>query len=172
MLQSTMATITGGTPPSVPDEPAHRLRGEVERLREDAARQRRLAHRRAEFWAKADIALGFPAALLAAVSGAAALASADARVPAALGTLVSAGFAAGAAFLRSERRRLANKWSRQAWAAMEARAAVLLAQDRIDAAELAGLFELRQSALAAYEGDENPRPPGPPPPAVPGPLDT
>ncbi|AKH84236.1 hypothetical protein AA958_20860 [Streptomyces sp. CNQ-509] len=164
-----MATTTDGTPPATPDEPAHRLRTEVERLREDATRQRRLAHRRAEFWAKTDIALGFPAALLAAVSGAAALASADARVPAALGTLVSAGFAAGAAFLRSERRRLANKWSRQAWGAVEARATVLLARDDIGATDLAGLFELRQAALAAYEGDENPRPPGPPPPAVPGP---
>ncbi|AUH41193.1 hypothetical protein [Streptomyces sp. CMB-StM0423] len=164
-----MATTTDGTPPATPDEPVHRLRTEVERLRQDATRQRKLAHRRAEFWARTDIALGFPAALLAAVSGAAALASADARVPAALGTLVSAGFAAGAAFLRSERRRLANKWSRQAWAAVEARATVLLAQDGIGAADLAGLFELRQTALAAYDGDENPRPPGPPPPAASGP---
>lgn len=162
-----MATTTDGATPSVPDEPAHRLRTEVERLRDEATRQKKVAHGRAEFWAKADIALGFPAALLAAVSGAAALASADARVPAALAMLVSAGFAAGAAFLRSERRRLANKWSRQAWAAVEAKAIVLLARDRIDAADLAELFEVRQAALAAYEGDENPRPPGPPPPAVP-----
>ncbi|WBB63815.1 hypothetical protein O7599_15385 [Streptomyces sp. WMMC500] len=163
-----MATTTGGTPPSVPDEPVHRLRREVERLRDEAARRQKLAHRRAEFWARTDVALGFPAALLAAVSGAAALASADARVPAALGTLASAGFAAGAAFLRSERRRLGNKWCRQAWAAVEARATVLLARERIAAADLAGLFELRQAALAAYEGDEGPRPPGPPPPAAPG----
>lgn len=165
-----MATTTGGSTPSVPEEPVHRLRTEVERLRDEATRQKKLAHRRAEFWARADIALGFPAALLAAVSGAAALASADARVPAALGTLASAGFAAGAAFLRSERRRLANKWSRQAWAAMEAKATVLLAREWIGAVDLAELFELRQAALAAYEGDENPRPPGPPPPAVPGPT--
>lgn len=161
-----MATTTDGAVHPVPDEPSRRLRTEVERLRDEATRQKKLAHRRAEFWAKADIALGFPAALLAAVSGAAALASADARVPAALGTLVSAGFAAGAAFLRSERRRLANKWSRQAWAAVEAKAAVLLAREGIGPADLAELFEGRQAALAAYEGDENPRAHGPPPPPV------
>ncbi|GAA2129057.1 hypothetical protein [Streptomyces synnematoformans] len=161
-----MATTTDGAGHPVPDEPPRRLRTEVERLRDEATRQKKLAHRRAEFWAKADIALGFPAALLAAVSGTAALASADARVPAALGTLVSAGFAAGAAFLRSERRRVANKWSRQAWAAVEAKAAVLLAREGIGPADLAELFEVRQAALAAYEGDENPRAPGPPPPPV------
>ncbi|MFW6691367.1 hypothetical protein [Streptomyces sp. MAR4 CNX-425] len=164
-----MATTTDGTTPSVPDEPVHRLRTEIQRLRDEAAQQKKLAHRRAEFWAKADVALGFPAALLAAVSGAAALASPDARVPAALGTLVSAGFAAGAAFLRSERRRLANKWSRQAWAAVEAKATVLLAREWIGPADLAELFEVRQVALGAYEGDETPHPPGPPP-ATPGPA--
>ncbi len=161
-----MATTTDGATPPLPDESAHRARTQAELLRAEATQHKKLAHRRAEFWAKADVALGFPAALLAAVSGSAALASADARVPAALGTLLSAGFAAGAAFLRSERRRQANKRSRHAWAAVEGKASVLLAREGIGSADLAELYEVRQTALAAYEGDENPRPPGPlPPPA-------
>ncbi|MEU6218297.1 hypothetical protein ABZ845_12380 [Streptomyces sp. NPDC047022] len=71
-----MATPADGTTRPSPDEPAHRLRAEIERLRDEATRQRTLAHRRAEFWARTDISLGFPAALLAGTAGAAGLASA------------------------------------------------------------------------------------------------
>ncbi|MCL2730327.1 MAG: hypothetical protein FWE15_09935 [Actinomycetia bacterium] len=138
-------------------EPAQRLRAEIERLRDEATRQRKLAHHRAEFWTKTDIALGFPAALLAGTAGAAGLASADVRVPAALAALASAGLAAGAGFLRSDTRRRANKRARHAWASVEARAAVALAQARVTPGDLADLLECRQAALAAYDGEE-PRP--------------
>lgn len=153
-----MATPSPGPVPLSRNEPLSRPRAEVERLCDEATRQKDLAHRRAEFWVKADIALGFPAALLAAVSGAAGLASADARVPAALVALAAAGCAAGAGFLRSDSRRLANKRARQAWALVEARARMKLAQDRVLPDDLAEVLESRQAALAAYEGEEPPTP--------------
>ncbi|WP_149184088.1 hypothetical protein [Streptomyces sp. TRM49041] len=142
------------TASAAPGDSPRPLRAEVERLRDEAARQKNLAHRRADFWAKVDIGLGFPAAMLAGVSGAAGLASADARVPAALVALAAAGLAAGAAFLRSDSRRRANKRARQAWAAVEARASVTLLQERVAPDDLGELFEGRQAALVAYEGDE------------------
>ncbi|MFF8788688.1 hypothetical protein [Streptomyces sp. NPDC015125] len=160
-----MATTSPGPVPLSRNEPSIRPRAEVERLGDEATRQKDLAHRRAEFWVKADIALGFPAALLAGVSGAAGLASADARVPAALVALTAAGFAAGAGFLRSDSRRLANKRARQAWALVEARARMKLAQDSVLPEDLAEVLASRQVALAAYEGEE---PPAGPAPSAPG----
>ncbi|TXS39289.1 hypothetical protein EAO72_20290 [Streptomyces sp. or43] len=123
-------------------------------MRDEATRQRNLAHRRADFWAKADIALGFPAALLAGTAGAAGLASADVRIPAALAALASAGFAAGAGFLHSDTRRRANKRARHAWASVEAGAMVALNQELVSSEDLSDLLELRQAALAAYDGEE------------------
>ncbi|MGW1411720.1 hypothetical protein [Streptomyces sp. NPDC002403] len=149
-----MVTSADGTTRLSPDEFAHRLRAEIERLRDEATRQRKLAHRRAEFWAKTDIALGFPAALLAGTAGAAGLASTDVRVPAALAALASAGFAAGAGFLRSDTRRRANKRARHAWASVEARAMVALIQEHVSHEDLGDLLECRQAALAAYDGEE------------------
>jgi hypothetical protein len=141
------------------------MRAEVERLRREAERQLGRAERRAQFWAYADVALGFPAALLAGVSGAAGLATADARVPAALLALVSAGLSAGAGFLRSDVRRIANKRSRQAWATVEAEACLVLARvpylsrEELQQ-ELRILFESRRVAMAAYEGEALTEPPG------------
>ncbi|MFF8716924.1 hypothetical protein ACF07T_36670 [Streptomyces sp. NPDC015184] len=149
-----MVTFADGTTRLSPDGLAHRLRAEIERLRDEATRQRKLAHRRAEFWAKLDIALGFPAALLAGTAGAAGLASADVRVPAALAALASAGFAAGAGFLRSDTRRRANKRARHAWASVEARAVVTLTREHVAHEDLGDLLEYRQAALAAYDGEE------------------
>lgn len=134
------------------------LRGEIVRVREEAVRQVNRADRRAHAWAVVDIAFGLPAALLAAVSGAAGLATADARVPAAVLALVSAGLSAGAGFLRSDHRRVANKRSRRAWAAVEAEAFLVLVRaedmdrDTLDRA-LRSLFDKRQAAMAAYEED-------------------
>ncbi|MET8633413.1 hypothetical protein [Streptomyces sp. NPDC004680] len=152
-----MATPADGTTRLSPNEPAHGLRAEIERLRDEATHQRKLAHRRAEFWTKTDIVLGFPAALLAGTAGTAGLASADARVPAALAALASAGFAAGAGFLRSDTRRRANKRARHAWASVEAKATVALAQQHVTPELLGDLLECRQTALAAYDAEE-PRP--------------
>ena len=134
------------------------LRDEVVRVREQAARQVHRADRRAHAWVVVDIALGLPAALLAAVSGAAGLATADARVPAAILALISAGLSAGAGFLRSDHRRVANKRCRQAWATVEAEAFLVLIRaadmdrDTLDRA-LRSLFDKRQTAMAAYEHD-------------------
>ncbi|MGW5057502.1 hypothetical protein ACWEQ2_09445 [Streptomyces sp. NPDC004096] len=152
-----MATPADRTTRLSPDEPAHGLRAEIERLRDEATHQRKLAHRRAEFWTKTEIVLGFPAALLAGTAGTAGLASADARVPAALAALASAGFAAGAGFLRSDTRRRANKRARHAWASVEAKATVALAQQHVTPELLGDLLECRQTALAAYDAEE-PRP--------------
>lgn len=131
---------------------------EVERLRAEAARQVARADRRAHLWATVEIVLGLPAALLAAVSGAAGLATANARVPAGILALISAGLSAGVGFLRSDRRRVANKRSRRAWAAVEADAVLVLVRaahldrDGLERA-LRSLFDKRQTALAAYEED-------------------
>ncbi|MFE3655479.1 hypothetical protein [Streptomyces sp. NPDC059165] len=155
-----MASPADATTP-LPDDQRHRLRDEIERLREEAAHQKRLAHRRAEFWARTEIALGFPAALLAGVAGATGLATADARIPAALLALASAGFAAGAGFLRSATRCRANKRARRAWADVEGRAAVKLARNGATPEDLAELLDYRQTALVAYDGEDSQ--PGPAP---------
>ncbi|WP_329025346.1 MULTISPECIES: hypothetical protein [unclassified Streptomyces] len=149
-----MVNSTDGIARLGPDDLAQRLRAEIVRMRDEATRQRKLAHRRAEFWARTDIALGLPAALLAGTAGAAGLASADVRVAAALAALASAGFAAGAGFLRSDTRRRANKRARQAWASVEARAMVALAREHVSHANLDDLLECRQAALAAYDGED------------------
>lgn len=149
-----MATPADGSMRLAPEEPSRRLRAEIERLRDEATAQRALAHRRADFWNTAHIVLGFPAALLAAVAGAAGLATAEARVPAALLALASAGFTAGAGFLRSDARRIANKRARRAWAELEGRAGVKLAQERLTPEDLRELLGCRQSALAAYDGED------------------
>ncbi|WP_351228860.1 hypothetical protein [Streptomyces sp. NPDC002133] len=159
-----MVTPAHGTTLRTPD-PGRRLRVEIERLRDEATRQKTLAHRRAEFWAKADIALGFPAALLAGSAGAAGLATADARIPAALLALASAGFAAGAGFLRSATRCRANKRARHAWAAVEGKATVKLAQERPTPDDLDQLLACRQTALNAYDGGD---PQADPPPLAAG----
>ncbi|WP_254878356.1 hypothetical protein [Streptomyces sp. NA04227] len=125
---------------------------------EEAERRVRGAHLRVRFWSTVDVALGFPAAVLAGISGAAGLASADARVPAALLALVSAGFSAGANFLRSDVRRAANRESRRAWGEVEAGSRLLLAQetylDREAVQEsLRSLFDSRRAAMAIHRGD-------------------
>ncbi|MEU8782490.1 hypothetical protein [Streptomyces sp. NPDC048637] len=150
-----MATTSAGPPVSPSWNEPCRLRTELERLRDEAIRQKDLAHRRADFWVKVDIALGFPAALLAGASGAAGLASVDARIPAALLALIAAGCAAGAGFLRGDSRRVANKRARQAWAAVEAAARMKLAKERAVLEDLGEVLAGRQLALAAYEGEDS-----------------
>ena len=132
-----------------------RVQAEVGRLLDEAERRGRSAHQRVRFWSVIDIALGFPAAVLAGISGAAGLASPDARIPAALLALVSAGFSAGAGFLRSDTRRAANRHSRVAWAEVEAGARLLLVQEaRLDPEAvqeaLRALFDARARALATH----------------------
>ncbi|MFD0007173.1 hypothetical protein ACFVJ4_32745 [Streptomyces sp. NPDC127178] len=139
------------------------VRAEVERVLVEAERRERGAHHRVRFWSVMDIALGFPAAVFAGISGAAGLASPDARVPAALLALVSAGFSAGAGFLRSDVRRAENRRSRLAWAEVEARARLLLAEetqlDRESIQEaLRNLLDCRTRAIAIHAADASDRP--------------
>ncbi|MFF5922693.1 hypothetical protein ACFY8C_30870 [Streptomyces flavochromogenes] len=132
-------------------------RAEVERVLAEAERRERAAHHRVRFWSVMDVALGFPAAVLAALSGAAGLSSPDARVPAALLALVAAGFAAGAGFLRSDVRRAENRRSRLAWAEVEAGARWLLVHEeqmRNEAGSeaLRSLLACRTKAIATHAG--------------------
>ncbi|MEU6594357.1 hypothetical protein ABZ923_35010 [Streptomyces sp. NPDC046881] len=134
------------------------VRAEVERVLVEAERLERHAHRRVCFWSYIDVTLGFPAAVLAGISGATGLAAPDARVPAALLALVAAGFSAGAGFIRSDVRRAVNRRSRLAWAEVEAEARLLLAQetqlDREAVQEaLRNLFDSRTRAIATHTGD-------------------
>jgi hypothetical protein len=144
------------------------LTGEVERIAVEAGIGARRARRRGKAWNATHLFLGFPAAVLAAVSGAAGLASSGARVPAAILALLAAGFSAGAAFLRAEARQLANLRRRYAWQEVEVRARLALAREAYMTEEdlyqaLSRLLELRRavpsSAIALSEL--------PPPPASP-----
>jgi hypothetical protein len=146
------------------------LAAEVEKIAAEARIGARRAQRRGKLWNATHLILGFPAAVLAAVSGAAGLASSDARVPAAVLALLAAGFSAGAAFLRAEARQLANLRRRYAWQEVEVRASLALAREAYMSEDdlynaLSQLLELRRavpsSAIALSEL------PSPPPPANP-----
>lgn len=137
---------------------ATHVRTEVERVLSEAERRERSAHHLVRFWSVMDVALGFPAAVLAGISGAAGLASPDARVPAALLALVSAGLSAGAGFLRSDVRRARNRRSRLAWAQVGAGARLLLAQEtQLDPEALQealrNLFDSRTRAVGTHIED-------------------
>lgn len=133
------------------------VRAEAERLLIEAERLERAAHKRVVFWGVTDIALGFPAAVLAGLAGAAGLASPELRVPAALLALLSAGLSAGAGFLRCHVRRAENRRSRLAWSEVEAGARLLLAQDTQQDREatheaLRDLFDRRIRVIATHAG--------------------
>lgn len=136
------------------------LRAEVEKIITEAQIGARRAQRRAKLWHAVYLSLGFPAAVLAGISGAAGLASAGARVPAAVLALLSAGFAAGSTFLRSDARHMTNLRRRYAWQNLEIRARLVLAYDAYTGPErlhtaLVVLHELRaavpSSALILVE---------------------
>jgi hypothetical protein len=105
------------------------LRKEVERLIAEAAAGARRAARRSRMWNGVFLTLGFPAAVLAGVSGATGLASVDARIPAAFLALTSAAVAAGGAFLRSDERQMTNLRRRYAWQELEMEARLVLARE-------------------------------------------
>lgn len=136
------------------------LRAEVEKIITEAQVGARRAQRRAKLWHAVYLSLGFPAAVLAGISGAAGLASTDARVPAAILALLSAGFSAGSTFLRSDARHMTNLRRRYAWQDLETRARLALAYDAYEGPErlhtaLLALHELRamvpSSALILME---------------------
>ncbi|WP_198533703.1 hypothetical protein [Streptomyces odonnellii] len=141
------------------------LTGEVERIAAEAGIGARRAQRRGKLWNATHLLLGFPAAVLAAVSGAAGLASSDARVPAAILALLAAGFSAGATFLRAEARQLANLRRRYAWQDLEVRARLVLGREAYMTHEdlynaLSRLLELRRAVpSSAIVLSELPTPP-------------
>jgi hypothetical protein len=77
------------------------------------------AGRWASIWQRVDIVSGLMAAVLAAIAGAAALASVAGRIPAAILALSAAGLAAGNQFLGSGVRYERNRKRRNAWKALE-----------------------------------------------------
>lgn len=142
------------------NERLRHLRNEVEKIAEEARIGASRAQRRSKLWNATYILLGFPAAVLAGISGAAGLASAGARVPAAILALLSAGFSAGATFLRSDARQLANLRRRYSWQDLETRARLVLAHEAFEGfdrlyAALTELIELRaaipSSAIVLFD---------------------
>jgi hypothetical protein len=71
--------------------------------------------RAGKWWGRAYYLLGLPAAVLATVAGAAALASAAGRIPAAIIALVSAGLTTAATFLNSSENKKHNVEFSAAW---------------------------------------------------------
>ncbi|MFE6777515.1 hypothetical protein [Streptomyces sp. NPDC057702] len=159
--------MSDATQPPAPDDPApaapadttearrRHLCGEVEKIVSEASVGARRAQRRGKLW-NATFLLGFPAAVLAGIAGAAGLASAGARVPAAVLALLSA----GSSFLRADARQMANLRRRYAWQNLETRARLVLAHEAYEGVErlyaaLIGLLELRatipSSALVLAE---------------------
>jgi hypothetical protein len=154
------------------------LRAEVEKIVTEAQIGARRAQRRAKLWHAAYLSLGFPAAVLAGISGAAGLASAGARVTAAILALLAAGFSAGSTFLRADARHMTNLRRRYAWQNLETRARLVLAYDAYEGAEhlhiaLLGLHELRAAVpssaliLAEQQAPSYQAPVGVPAPTIP-----
>ncbi|MFD6275446.1 hypothetical protein ACFWFI_07715 [Streptomyces sp. NPDC060209] len=156
-----MGTVPGDrSEPTAADAHIRHLRAEVEKIVGEASIGARRAQRRSKLWNATYLFLGFPAAVLAGISGAAGLASAGARVPAAVLALLAAGFSAGATFLRADVRQTANLRRRYAWQQLETQARLVLAHEayvgvRELHAALIRLVELRaavpSSALVLIE---------------------
>lgn len=140
------------------------LRQEVERIIDEARTGARRAQRRSKLWNATHLTVGFPAAVLAGISGAIGLASANARGTAAALALLSAGLVTGASFLRADAHQMVNLQRRYAWQKLEARARLVLAyeghgpSEKLHAALLT-LLEMRASVptsalvLAAAHAD-------------------
>ncbi|WP_326809950.1 hypothetical protein OIE62_38255 [Streptomyces scopuliridis] len=178
MPDSTSAGAAQGAPG---DARLLALRAEVEKLITEARIGARRAQRRAKLWHAAYLSLGFPAAVLAGISGAAGLASAGARVPAAILALLAAGFSAGSTFLRADARHMTNLRRRYAWQNLETRARLVLAYDAYEGPEqlhtaLLGLHELRIAVpssaliLAEQQASTYQAPVGVPAPTIPAPT--
>ncbi|MEU3958634.1 hypothetical protein AB0F42_02140 [Streptomyces buecherae] len=156
----TTGDDTAAAPADNTEARRRHLCGEVEQILTEAHIGARRAQRRSKLWNATFLFLGFPAAVLAGISGAAGLASAGARVPAAVLALLSAGFSAGSSFLRADARQMANLRRRYAWQNLETRARLVLAHEAYEGVErlhaaLIGLLEVRatipSSALVLAE---------------------
>ncbi|MFF0446631.1 hypothetical protein ACFYT4_09495 [Streptomyces sp. NPDC004609] len=145
------------------------LRTEVGLVVEEARIGARRAQRRSKLWNATYICLGFPAAVLAGISGAAGLAAPGARVPAAVLALLSAGFSAGSTFFRADARQVANLRRRYAWQHLETQARLVLAHQAYEGVEqlhaaLVTLLDIRAAIpSSALVLTELPPPASPPP---------
>lgn len=92
------------TIPSHFDRKRTGVRSELSKVVDRATREAHDARRRASYWSRLYFVVGLPAAILAAVAGAIALASTAGRVAAGIIALVSAGLTASATFLDSATR--------------------------------------------------------------------
>lgn len=95
------------------------LAAELDKLIEDAGGRARSMRFYVRLWQVVDIIFGLLAATLAAVAGAAGLASTAGRVPAAILALCAAGFVAANQFLGSNSRFEGNRRRRNAWEVLE-----------------------------------------------------
>ncbi|GAB3973583.1 hypothetical protein [Plantactinospora veratri] len=96
------------------------LQAEAMRIAEAAAAEARSAAAVARRWNTVYLVLGLPTAIVAAVAGAAGMASADGRVPAAILAFVVAGASGAATFLGAESRALEARRRASSWRALEA----------------------------------------------------
>jgi hypothetical protein len=108
-----------GPAPAPGEEQPKSLAGELQELISNAEKRGGKAQHWARFWQVADIVLGLAATVLAAIAGAAGLATTAGRVPAAILALTAAGLAAANQFLHSGERYVRNRRHSSAWQALE-----------------------------------------------------
>jgi hypothetical protein len=157
----------GASQPPGGEQPSG-LAGELQELIRNAKDRGSTAQHWARFWQVVDIFFGLAAAVLAAIAGAAGLATAAGRVPAAILALSAAGLAAANQFLSSGERYERNRRRRNAWQALELDARVEQAKVGDPAAEnldevMHGLLRRR---IAIMDMDHRPVPPA----ALSGPM--
>jgi hypothetical protein len=114
---STLDESAGGSLPE--GKGSANLAAELDKLIDDAGGRAKSTHLYVRLWQVVDVIFGFLAATLAAVAGAAGLASTAGRVPAAILALCAAGFAAANQFLGSGERFERNRKRRNAWEVLE-----------------------------------------------------
>ena len=104
--------------PNPSEEQLGLLRAELAEIIADAQATAKRVGRWAYLWQVADLVLGLGAAVLAAIAGAAGLASTAGRVPAAILALTAAALTAAAKFLRSSERYEVDWTKARAWQAL------------------------------------------------------
>jgi len=142
-------------------EQLERLDGELARLIADARRRSARSQRLKGFWQATDVTLGLATAILAAVAGAAGLASTAGRVPAAILALTAAALSAATKFLNSGGRCDKNRKYRTAWEALDRDACFAQATQDYPGAESSydALRRLLNRRVAIMEMDHDSVPP-------------
>jgi hypothetical protein len=105
------------------------LRAEIKELAQKASIASDEASASARTWNRAHMVLGLPTAVIAAVSGATALASTAGRIPAGILALCAAAMSAAAGFLGSEAKSVAGQQRAAALATLATDARILAAYD-------------------------------------------